>query len=238
MTSQRPDEAQDQYSLWDGAYVLGALPPAERREFEDHLAGCASCRAKVAAVSGLPGLLSAAGAEAFAPAAESAPPAPYALYAEKVRRRRARRVGLAAAAVLVVGLGMGAAGLGLGRQSAPPQSEVQASAGAGVVLHFATAGTSSPLSASGTLTAEPWGSKLSWSCSYAAAGTPGYAAVPSAYELVVVTRTGASTVVGSWSAGPGDTVNPVASTSVPKQDIASVLIRRTGSGVALLAATP
>ncbi|ALE05977.1 hypothetical protein AL755_11685 [Arthrobacter sp. ERGS1:01] len=233
MTGQRPDEAQDPYALWDGAYVLGALPPAERREFEDHLAGCASCRARVAAVSGLPGLLSAAGAEAFAPAAESAPPAPYALYAEKVRRRRARRVGLAAAAVLVVGLGMGAAGLGLGRQSAPPQASVAA----GAALHFADAGTSSPLQATGTLTAEPWGSRLSWSCSYAAAGTPGYTA-PSAYELVVVTRAGASTVVGSWSAGPGETVNPVASTSVPKQDIASVIIRRTGSGVALLAATP
>ena len=27
----------------DGAYVLGALSPAERRAFEDHLPGCAAC---------------------------------------------------------------------------------------------------------------------------------------------------------------------------------------------------
>ncbi|USQ85920.1 anti-sigma factor [Streptomyces phaeoluteigriseus] len=32
-----------------GAYVLHALPPAERAAFENHLAGCADCRAEVAA---------------------------------------------------------------------------------------------------------------------------------------------------------------------------------------------
>lgn len=47
----------DDYADWDAAYVLGALPVAERREYETHLAGCAACRAAVAELAGMPGLL-------------------------------------------------------------------------------------------------------------------------------------------------------------------------------------
>jgi len=47
----------DDYTDWDAAYVLGALPVAERREYESHLAGCAACRAAVAELAGMPGLL-------------------------------------------------------------------------------------------------------------------------------------------------------------------------------------
>jgi anti-sigma factor RsiW len=40
-----------------GAYVLGALVPAEREAFEKHLANCAICRGEVAELAVLPGLL-------------------------------------------------------------------------------------------------------------------------------------------------------------------------------------
>jgi anti-sigma factor RsiW len=40
-----------------GAYVLGALVPAERDAFEMHLADCAICREEVAELAVLPGLL-------------------------------------------------------------------------------------------------------------------------------------------------------------------------------------
>jgi len=40
-----------------GAYVLGALVPAERDAFETHLGECAICRAEVAELAVLPGLL-------------------------------------------------------------------------------------------------------------------------------------------------------------------------------------
>ena len=33
----------DRYASWDAAYVLGALSPDERSEFEAHLAGCPAC---------------------------------------------------------------------------------------------------------------------------------------------------------------------------------------------------
>ncbi|MER6596669.1 zf-HC2 domain-containing protein, partial [Micromonospora purpureochromogenes] len=41
----------------DGAYVLGALAPADRAAYERHLAGCAACREAVAEIAVLPGLL-------------------------------------------------------------------------------------------------------------------------------------------------------------------------------------
>ena len=40
-----------------GAYVLGALPPAERAAYERHVPTCPTCREEVAELAGLPGLL-------------------------------------------------------------------------------------------------------------------------------------------------------------------------------------
>jgi anti-sigma-K factor RskA len=48
-----------------GGYVLGALEPAERAAFEEHLAGCEACQREVAELRGLPELL-----ERAAPAVE------------------------------------------------------------------------------------------------------------------------------------------------------------------------
>ena len=53
----------DKYREWDAVYVLGSLVPSERREFEEHLAGCARCRAAVAELAGLPSLLGTLSAE-------------------------------------------------------------------------------------------------------------------------------------------------------------------------------
>ena len=41
-----------------GAYVLGALEPAERAELDAHLAGCPACHEELASYAGLPALLS------------------------------------------------------------------------------------------------------------------------------------------------------------------------------------
>ena len=48
----------------DAAYVLGALSPADRRAYEDHLRGCAECQVSVQRLAGLPGLLALTSAEA------------------------------------------------------------------------------------------------------------------------------------------------------------------------------
>ena len=50
----------------DGAYVLGALSPAERAAYESHLATCSFCREAVADISALPDVLSRLDAKEFA----------------------------------------------------------------------------------------------------------------------------------------------------------------------------
>src|SRR5215510_13888284 len=95
------------YELWDGAYVLGSLSPAERREYEAHLDGCKDCSRAVRDLAGLPGLLGRIGPEVFE---ESEPePMPETLLprlSRAVRRRQQRRTwltaGIAAAAAVVV----------------------------------------------------------------------------------------------------------------------------------------
>ncbi|APX00515.1 zf-HC2 domain-containing protein [Arthrobacter sp. QXT-31] len=47
----------DSYRHWAAVYVLGALDPGERGEYETHLAICAKCSAAVAELAGLPELL-------------------------------------------------------------------------------------------------------------------------------------------------------------------------------------
>lgn len=46
-----------EYAHDDGAYVLGALAPAERAAYERHLGTCQTCRDAVAEIAVLPGLL-------------------------------------------------------------------------------------------------------------------------------------------------------------------------------------
>ncbi|HEU4424838.1 MAG TPA: zf-HC2 domain-containing protein [Pilimelia sp.] len=46
-----------EYAHDDGAYVLGALSPAERAAFERHMADCLACREAVAEIAVIPGLL-------------------------------------------------------------------------------------------------------------------------------------------------------------------------------------
>ena len=86
-----------------GGYVLGALEPAERADFEEHLAGCERCQAEVAELRGLPELL-----EQAAPPTE-VPPwlrertfAAVERAAAQQRRRRRLRLALTAAAACLV----------------------------------------------------------------------------------------------------------------------------------------
>ncbi|WP_030143171.1 anti-sigma factor family protein [Mycetocola saprophilus] len=46
------------FDEWDAAYVLGALGPADRRAYEEHLAECERCRLHMSELASLPGLLS------------------------------------------------------------------------------------------------------------------------------------------------------------------------------------
>lgn len=130
--------SHDRYSDWDGAYVLGALSPAERHEYEQHLAGCPGCGAAVRELAGIPGLL--ARTRDLGTQATGALPS-LAAQVTAVRPRRPRRLtslaaaaAVAAAAVLASTLGTRDTGEEPG--SAPLQSRVVASVGPGEGLAF------------------------------------------------------------------------------------------------------
>jgi len=253
-----PPAHTDPYELWDASYVLGSLTPSERREYEDHVAGCAQCRRQLAELSGIPGLLalldSPATATAAAPAAGTTL-VPYAVFAQKVRRRRAWMAGAAAAAVLAVVTGTAAVTANLSGGTSNPPTAISTirpgalaapgpAAGATTALHFASTGQTS-LTATGALRAQSWGTTITWTCIYAASTgsaplKPGYTAPAGLndYELVVLSTQGTQTVVATWHADPGATVSPIATTNIPISQIKNVSIRAVGQEGILLNATP
>ncbi|MGA8115433.1 MAG: zf-HC2 domain-containing protein, partial [Actinocatenispora sp.] len=82
----------DAFRSYDAAYVLGALTPAERHEYEQHLVGCRRCREAVRSFAGLPGLMSRVRPEDFTTDEVQPPPdlLPSLLSAATRRRRRGR----------------------------------------------------------------------------------------------------------------------------------------------------
>ena len=227
----------DPYREWDAAYVLGALGPADRRELEEHLAGCDGCREAVAQLAGLPGLLASVPAEhALAgdprdrddAAADVVPLAGLAAAARRSRRRRRTLVAAAASALLVGGVGAGLALGGPGEGAGPsPSSPAPVARPATVDLEPVGA---VDVRASLTATPRPWGTSLEWSCTYPP--RPGYDPAGGAdavvYELVLVDRAGDRTVAATWAGAGTEATGLGAASSLPLDDIARVEITRAG----------
>jgi len=123
-----------------GAYVLGALEPAERQQVEEHLRACPACAAELEGFRSLPGLLDRVRPEDLVsvPVAPSpdlfARTAAAAVGTERPRTLRSRTWALVAAAVLaVLGVGVGVTVWATG------QGEQTASATAGPVQVSVTA---------------------------------------------------------------------------------------------------
>ena len=98
----------DPYRDWDAAYILGALSPGDRREYEQHLACCRRCAAAVASFAGMPGILSAVPrettAELLGPVSSPATLLPGLVHAARAGQRRARtRVAAVIAATALAG---------------------------------------------------------------------------------------------------------------------------------------
>ena len=230
----------DVYSGWDAAYVLGALSPEERHDFERHLGGCKECSRSVSELAGLPGLLAAvpveqallldspdgaagdSSREGDMPR-KSATTLPRLLTAARRQRRRARA--LVAGALVVVAAAAASVALVLPGWIGTPDRETTARA---VTLEQVVP---NPLSADIRLTGESWGTRIDSRCSYAKTG---YGAGEQAYGMYVTDRQGRSVIVATWLAGPGTTVTPVGTTSTAAQDIATVDIRSLKTGQVLL----
>ena len=235
----------DLYADWDGAYMLGALSPGDRRDYERHLNDCVACSQAVAHLVGLPGLLAQVPldqalqldlsteasterpTETRADAAHSATRLPRLVQAARASVRRARL--LAAGAVLAAAAIAASAALVVpGWLEQPGASVTEPAVDMAAVVP-------SPLTASFRLTGEDWGTRIDATCSYATSDND---FGPQAYALFVTDRDGHDTLVASWIAGPGSTITATGTTSVAENDIASVDIRWMPDERVLLESTP
>jgi hypothetical protein len=217
----------DPYREWDVAYVLGSLSPAEREEYEEHLSTCDSCTAAVAAFDGIPGILSSVpreqAIELLDPPAE-ADVMPALVRAARTSRRWSRiRIGAALVGAAAVG-----AILTVVLRAPDPAPAPQA------FQTMLTQTIPSPVTASVTLVEEPWGTRINVKCDYATPSGGGGRNL--AYSLYVVDSAGAATQVGTWSAGPGTSMTPTATTDVPRAKITRIEIRLLSSDKTLLEA--
>jgi hypothetical protein len=205
------------FALDDGAYILGSLSPAERAEFERHLATCPSCRKSVAALAVLPGLLSRLDPATAAPPV-AAPPTqlPRVLAAAATRRRaeqrRRTRITLAAGVAAVLVAALVGFGVHLVEGSGPNPPTVGYSA-------MQQAQTSIPVEADIALTPADGGTWVAMRCRYG--GT--YEGRSWPVWLVVFPRDGGqSESIGSWMATPGQEVTLTAITRYRPDQIARV----------------
>jgi len=232
--SNLPAGDHHEYAMWDAAYVLGSLSPADRREFESHLSGCPFCAQAVAELSGMPALLSKLDREAVTAINDAdqisetaaTPPEmlPSLLSAVRQRRRRSRMMtwtcSAAAAAVLAVGVFVGVAGHS--PTSPPPQASVSA-------LPMSQVGTSA-LASTVAVSGQRWGTFIDMKCVCLA---PVYAH-HDRLAMVVVGRDGTHTQLATWVAEPGHTATPAASISTPADQIAAVQVVSAENGQVLL----
>ena len=219
----------DKFVLYDAPYVLGALSPADRREFEDHLKVCDACAGAVAELAGLPGLMSRVSIDQLTAAAEPVPQTLLPSLARAVRReRRTRRllVGAAGAAAACL-IGVGAVAItrpdSPTREPATSSATSSASPLSGTANLVMTVVVPSPVTATARLVDVAWGTRIDLTCTYRSAGPYPTSGTP--YAMVVIDRSGATHQVATWNALPNRELTVTGASSQPRRDITAVEIR-------------
>lgn len=218
-----------EYAEWDGAYVLGALSPSDRVEFERHLATCERCARAVGELAGLPGLLSRVDAAVLEDRVTGDPPEtllPALVREVRGARRRRRVVTAAAAAAAVVAVTVPLAVTGRLNLDPPPSAGVSAAGTQSLPRPMSSVVSGEvPVTAELAFESVAWGTRLDLTCAYDRSSTE-YDLPPSVtYALYVRTRDGHAEQVGTWRSVDGRTIRLTAATAASLDDIASVELR-------------
>lgn len=219
----------------DAAYVLGALSPAERLDFERHLATCDECSRSVRSFAGMPGLLDLVDASVLEdpPADPPLPPTLLPALNRAVERRWRRRTsvvaGLSAAAAAVVALAVPVVVGDDPPVAGPPAS----SPSAGLATHRMAAQGDVPIEATIGLEQVRWGTRMLLTCTYDKYALDVELPDEVDYLMYVTDTRGRSEQVGSWMSVSGTTMTVPAATSVALDDIASVEVRTPDGRVVL-----
>ena len=226
--------SDDPFTRYDAAYVLGALTPRDRRDYQAHLHGCPSCAAAVVELAGLPGLLGRVPADLAAALVNDAPTAPDATLSGAVdasrTRRPTRRLRVALASGLAVAVAAVAAVLlAVGHDGPAP-------GGRPVAM---TAVRPTPVEATFWLDRVAWGTQIRLRCTYVGAAPPGRGPYDRAvYRLVVAARgDGREQTVAQWGVQPGQDAVIAGSTDLDPRQIGHLRLETVG-GTLLLEAEP
>jgi Putative zinc-finger len=219
-----------------GAYLLGALDPADRSEFEDHITDCPVCKAELLRLAPLPGLLQRMSPEEFEAieAEDETPdwlpdlPVEVALaeplpeeFAEPAGRPRRpgwlRRRGLAlAAAAAVILLALGGFAM---FETADSDSPVVASP-----VTWSAVDSATGVKGRVELIRRGWGTEVRLSMDDVPAGRK-------LCHMLVYSRDGNKEIAGQWSAGTYRSIRSApGSTSIQLADIERIEIT-AGNGV-------
>jgi hypothetical protein len=223
----------DEFALYDAPYVLGALSPADRQEFESHLKSCQECARSVGELAGLPGLMSRVSIDQLTSEAEPPPDTLLPSLARAVRRERRRRgltVGVSAAAAAAL-IAAGTAAISRPDSPARPPAASSSSTPTGTGQLPLAAVVPSPVTASARLVDMAWGTQIHLTCTYRTSASYPAGGVP--YSMVVIDHKGAAEQVATWKALPNQELTVTGASSRARRDIAAVEIR-TPSGQTIL----
>lgn len=234
----------DDYTTWDAPYVLGSLTRTERREYEEHLAGCPACQAAVAELAGMPGMLAMVEPatalamidlpEAVAPYSGSATPEagpqllPRLADAAEKRRRRSRWVSVGAAVAAA------AAAVAI---AIPVVATVTSSGNTSTEQVVAERSMQplepNPVTASFKVVRDNGKTRIVMSCSYG----PSDQQYNWNLKLFVLGTDGSQIELDQWPAGPGTELTIDRTIDKAPEQIRAVEIRLASTGKTLLSGT-
>lgn len=209
-----------------GSYLLGAMSPADRADYAEHLDGCDVCLHEVGRLAGLPGLLAHAPADAGRDAPPDAQPPPDLLpgAVAAIRRYRARRRLTGAASVVVLaGIVLGA-GVLFGRTAGTPAPTAVA-----LPVRMQPV-TTEPVTAQVGFDAKSWGTAINVRCRLDGGG----ADAPDVFVLVAVAENGSAQELARWQAKPGEDANIATATDLLPDQLRTLEIKADPSGSTVL----